>query len=110
MLRCIQSQEVLLLWKRLAYQTSRYYSFKVSVCKIVSLPDGVAIYITVKILKIGTPEIITIIVLQLEQLDFTVQYSKIPLLRPLIGLLKSGLNSGVVLLMKIICCLKLVAR
>ena len=30
--------------------------------------------ITVKILKNGTPEIITIIVLQLEQLDFTVQY------------------------------------
>ena len=30
--------------------------------------------ITVKILKIGTPEIITIIVLQMEQLDFTVQY------------------------------------
>ena len=30
--------------------------------------------ITVKILKIGTPEKITIIVLQLEQLDFTVQY------------------------------------
>ena len=29
---------------------------------------------TVKILKIGTPEIITIIVLQLKQLDFTVQY------------------------------------
>ena len=28
----------------------------------------------VKILKIGTPEIITIIVLQLERLDFTVQY------------------------------------
>ena len=27
---------------------------------------------TVKILKIGTPEIITVIVLQLEQLDFTV--------------------------------------
>ena len=30
--------------------------------------------VTVKILKIGTPEIITIIVLLLEQLDFTVQY------------------------------------
>ena len=30
--------------------------------------------ITVKILKIGTPEIITIIVLQLEHLDFTVQH------------------------------------
>ena len=29
---------------------------------------------TVKILKIGTPEIITIIVLQLEQLNFTVQH------------------------------------
>ena len=29
---------------------------------------------TVKILKIGTPEIITIIVLHLERLDFTVQY------------------------------------
>ena len=28
----------------------------------------------VKILKIGTPEIITIIVLQMEQLDFTVQF------------------------------------
>ena len=28
----------------------------------------------VKTLKFGTPEIITIIVLQLEQLDFTVQY------------------------------------
>ena len=34
----------------------------------------VYINITVTILKIGTPEIITIIVLQLEQLDFTVQY------------------------------------
>ena len=35
----------------------------------------IALYcITVKILKIGTPEIITINVLQLEQLDFTVQY------------------------------------
>ena len=29
---------------------------------------------TVKILKFGTPEIITVIVLQLEQWDFTVQY------------------------------------
>ena len=33
-----------------------------------------SIWYTVKILKIGTPEIITIIVLQLEQLDFTLQY------------------------------------
>ena len=31
-------------------------------------------YSTVKILKIGTPEIITIIVVQLEQLDFTLLY------------------------------------
>ena len=38
---------------------------------ILKFRDG---WITVKILKIGTPEIITIIVLQLEQLDFTVQY------------------------------------
>ena len=40
-------------------------------------PDEAAHYLdllTVKILKIGTPVIITIIVLQLEQLDFTVQY------------------------------------
>ena len=29
---------------------------------------------TVKILKIGTPKIIIVIVLQMEQLDFTVQY------------------------------------
>ena len=35
---------------------------------------GTMFHATVKILKIGTPEIITIIVLQLEQLDFTVQY------------------------------------
>ena len=37
-------------------------------------PSMTQSYYTVKILKIGTPEIITIIVLQLEQLDFTVQY------------------------------------
>ena len=36
--------------------------------------EGRKITCTVKLLKIGTPEIITIIVLQLEQLDFTVQY------------------------------------
>ena len=40
----------------------------------VASPENVSIDLTVKILKIGTPEIITIIVLQLEQLDFTVQY------------------------------------
>ena len=39
-----------------------------------SFPWKSARSLTVKILKIGTPEIITIIVLQLEQLDFTVQY------------------------------------
>ena len=39
-----------------------------------SLTSVLAFCFTVKILKIGTPEIITIIVLQLEQLDFTVQY------------------------------------
>ena len=38
------------------------------------VPGGMLIIYTIKILKIGTPEIITIIVLQLEQLDFTVQY------------------------------------
>ena len=43
------------------------------ICKIMSF-DLTIVCITVKILKIGTPEIITIIVLQLEQLDFTVQY------------------------------------
>ena len=40
----------------------------------VASHESVPIHLTVKILKIGTPEIITIIVLQLEQLDFTVQY------------------------------------
>ena len=33
-----------------------------------------SVQLTVKILKIGTPEIITIIVLQCEQLDLTVQH------------------------------------
>ena len=46
---------------------------KSKTCRIV-FPESVSIHLTVKILKIGTPEIITIIVLQLEQLDFTVQY------------------------------------
>ena len=36
--------------------------------------NGIMLRYTVKILKIGTPEIITIIVLQLERLDFIVQY------------------------------------
>ena len=39
-----------------------------------SFTNNLILCYTVKILKIGTPEIITIIVLQLEQLDFTVQY------------------------------------
>ena len=50
--------------KKLASRFSDLFSFKRS-------PQLAS---TVKILKIGTPEIITIIVLQLEQLDFTVQY------------------------------------
>ena len=41
---------------------------------VVKMVNCIYSAITVKILKIGTPEIITIIVLQLEQLDFTVQY------------------------------------
>ena len=41
---------------------------------LMSLSIGSPKNNTVKILKIGTPEIITIIFLQLEQLDFTVQY------------------------------------
>ena len=40
----------------------------------VEIATSIFFVSTVKILKIGTPEIITIIVLQLEQLDFTVQY------------------------------------
>ena len=40
---------------------------------LFSEDDSISVF-TEKILKIGTPEIITIIVLQLEQLDFTVQY------------------------------------
>ena len=43
-------------------------------CKLNLLYDQKLPLGTVKILKIGTPEIITIIVLLLEQLDFTVQY------------------------------------
>ena len=39
-----------------------------------SWKDRETLQVTVKILKIGTPEIFTIIVLQLEQLDFTVRY------------------------------------
>ena len=45
--------------------------FTISLHSNVLLP---VIRTTVKIVKIGTPKIITIIVLQLEQLDFTVQY------------------------------------
>ena len=35
---------------------------------------GIPETVTIKILKIGTPKIITVIVLQMEQLDFAVQY------------------------------------
>ena len=35
--------------------------------------EATLLCITVKTLKIGTPKIITIIVLQMEQLDFSVQ-------------------------------------
>ena len=47
---------------------------KLMVFMCPNIINGFRILSTVKILKIGTPEIITIIVLQLEQLDFTVQY------------------------------------
>ena len=63
------------------------YSFVTPVCDLKeSCPESVSClvfcsltcklcrWLTVKILKIGTPEIITIIVLQLERLGFTVQY------------------------------------
>ena len=41
--------------------------------RVVISGKGGIIVITVKILKIGTHKIITVTVLQLEQLDFTVQ-------------------------------------
>ena len=52
---------------------------KPAVCQLVykSVNEFLKLYKkghTVKILKIGTPIIITIIVLLLEQLDFTVRY------------------------------------
>ena len=50
---------------------SRFILFATST---LFLFDTSRVTYTVKILKIGTPEIITIIVLQLEQLDFTVHY------------------------------------
>ena len=43
------------------------------VCGSTKPVDVIKSVNTVKILKIGTPKMITIIVLQLEQLDFTVQ-------------------------------------
>ena len=51
-------------------------SSHVNLCKFSGNQDNgaLAISFTVKILNIGTPEIITIIILQLEQLDFTVQH------------------------------------
>ena len=50
------------------------FTWSLGVYKITVTSDFMKIMITVKILKIGTPEIITIIVLQLEHLDFTVQH------------------------------------
>ena len=59
----------------------RYYTLWVILLRFLSWPivskgqnQVFTVGVSVKILKIGTPEIITIIVLQLEQLDFTVQY------------------------------------
>ena len=50
------------------------FGFVIVIIGLFLYSKGIRVQITVKILKIGTPEIITIIVLQLEQLDFTVQY------------------------------------
>ena len=51
----------LCLWKKITFGFNLFWS------------GVMAVRYTVKILKVGTPKIITIIVLQLEQLDFTVQ-------------------------------------
>ena len=50
-----------------------HYALPDELSPLIHILAAVIIF-TVKILKIGTPEIITIIVLQLEQLGFTVQY------------------------------------
>ena len=57
---------------RTSFKNSADVNFVVCCCGTLNVNQTVSF--TVKILKIGTPEIITIIVLQLEQLDFTVQY------------------------------------
>ena len=66
------------LWFKFRESTNIVKKEKSNLRKHVLVVHNVTIciitIITVKILKIGTPEIITIIVLQLEQLDFTVQH------------------------------------
>ena len=62
---------------RLSTQTNICNSVRsfLSNCSQIGIPLVFSFFqTTVKILKTGTPEIITIIVLHLEQLDFTVQY------------------------------------
>ena len=51
-----------------------FLCFYTAIFCVINDSDLKGLTVTVKILKIGTPEIITIIILQLEQLDFTVQY------------------------------------
>ena len=51
-----------------------HYALPDELSPLIHILAAVIFFYTVKILKIGTPEIITIIVLQLEQLDFTVQH------------------------------------
>ena len=70
---CKLSLSLILKWVKMLYFLSTFFSLQkllklrfIAFCLLFSS-------ITVKILKIGTPKIITIIVLQLEQLDFTVQ-------------------------------------
>ena len=59
--------------KHFNFQKMSDYTASFTVSQWIDNPIFRKVY-TVKILKIGTPEIITIIVLHLEQLDFTVQY------------------------------------
>ena len=59
----------------LSGEATRPFLARLCKCKgeLVLCPSNISLS-TVKILKIGTHEIITIIVLHLERLDFTVQY------------------------------------
>ena len=74
LLDSFETREFILSQIACIFKCSNYNTSKQPLVSLTFIHVPVILLYTVKILKIGTPKIITIIVLQMGQLDFTVLY------------------------------------